>query len=1021
MHGALSGAVSDAQKKPLSSASLRIVQEETGRERNTATNSKGEFAIAQLAPGPYRVEVVAEGFRKHVQRFVLQVNQEIRMDIPMLAGRMSEEIQVTGSVELLRTESATLGTTIDNRLIQSLPLDGRNFFELSLLVPGAVTNAQGSAGSVRGDFAINVNGAREDGNSFLLDGVYNGDPKLNAVAATPPVDAIREFEVLTSMYDASFGRNAGGQLNVIVQSGSNAIHGTAYEYLRARGLDSTNYFAPKNEPDPEYLRNQFGFSLGGPVRKNKTFFFSDYEGRRVNEGITQTTNVPTAIERSGDFSQSDPRRPPIDLFTFAPFPGSKIPASRLHPIGKAIASLYPLNNRNVADQNFVSSPAQIDRDHRFDVRLDHALTRKDELAARISFGDRNLFDPFSGQGNSVVPGYGTNIPRRSQNAMLSETHVFTPSTINEVRFAFNRVALGAYQEKQGTSTNKSIGVPDISSNPRDFGLSYITITGYSPIGDEVNNPQHSVTNTYQINDQATWTSGRHLVKFGFDVRLLQQNAYRDIESRGFISFSGATGNALAEMLQGFPSVSGGATSDNSQHLRTHSYNFFVNDTWRILHNLTLSYGVRYEYNTPPVDPMDRANLYDPASKSLVKVGSGNVPRGGFEGDKNNFAPRIGLAWSKGGTVVRTGYGIYFDQSALAPGEGLYFSPPYFNLKFYYSYPPLVTLFLQDPFPANFPFPTPSSALAIQRNLSTGYVQHYNFSVQRQLGKSRVFEIGYAGSKGTKLLAGRDINQPNASAAQQNPRPVQAYGDITELESRANSNYNSLQARFQQRFNAGLSVLAAYTFSKSIDDASGFFASAGDPNFPQDSNNVRAERGLSNFDARQRFSMSYSYDLPIARKNRLWGGWQTNGIWSFQSGHPFTVALLSDVDNSNTGRSSLGFGANDRPNRIASGAISNPSPDKWFDTTAFKTPAFGNFGNSGRNILEGPGLATINLSLIKNTVFHERWTAQFRVEGFNVFDRANFNQPDNFVGSPTFGRILSAQSPRRIQFGFKLLF
>ena len=1021
MHSALSGVVTDAQKKPLASASLKLVQEETERERIAVANARGEFAIAQLSPGPYRIEVEAQGYRKHIQRFVLQVNQEIRIDIPLIAGRMSEVIQVTGAAELLRTESAALGTTIENRLIQSLPLDGRNFFELSLLVPGAVSNAQGSAGSVRGDFAINVNGAREDGNSFLLDGVYNGDPKLNAVGSTPPVDAIREFEVLTSTYDASFGRNAGGQINVIVQSGSNTIHGTAYEYLRARGLDSTNYFAPKNEPDPEYLRNQFGFSFGGPLRKNKTFFFEDYEGRRVNEGITKTTNVPTALERAGDFSQSDPRRPPIDLFTFAPFPNSRIPASRLNPVGKAIASLYPLNNRTVPDQNFVSSPPLIDRDHRFDLRVDHALTRKDELAARFSFGDRMLFDPFSGQGNSVVPGYGTNIPRRSQNAMLSETHVFSPSVINEVRLGFNRVALGAYQEKQGTSTNKLIGIPEISSNARDYGLTYITINGYSPIGDEVNNPQHSVTNTYQINDQATWTSGRHLVKLGLDVRLLQQNAYRDIESRGFISFSGATGNALAEMLQGFPSVSGGATSDNPQHLRTHSYNFFVNDTWRIRHNLTLSYGVRYEYNTPPVDPLDRANLYDPASKTLVKVGSGNAPRGGFEGDKNNFAPRLGLAWSKGGTVVRTGYGIYFDQSALAPGEGLYFSPPYFNLKFYFSYPPLVTLFLQDPFPTNFPFPTPSSALAIQRNLSTGYLQHFNFNVQRQLGRSRVFEIGYAGSKGTKLLAGRDINQPRASAAQQNPRPVQLFGDITELESRANSNYHSLQARFQQRLHAGLSILAAYTYSKSIDDASGFFASAGDPNFPQDSNYLRAERGLSNFDARQRLSFSYSYDLPFARKSRLWGGWQTNGVWSFQSGHPFTVALLPDVDNSNTGRSSLGFGANDRPNRIASGILSNPSPDKWFDTAAFKIPAFGNFGNSGRNILDGPGQATINLSLIKNTVFHERWTGQFRLEAFNIFDRANFNQPDNFVGSPTFGRILSAQSPRRIQFGFKLLF
>ncbi|MEK6334722.1 MAG: carboxypeptidase regulatory-like domain-containing protein [Acidobacteriota bacterium] len=1037
--GSVRGTVYDPNQAAIPGAQVTITNVATGEMRTALSTSEGEYTIAGLAPGIYRLSVVVQLFKKHDERIEVLVNQEQRINVTLtLSGPDVIEIDSTAEASL-KKDSASLGVVIENRQVEGLPLDGRNFFELALLVPGAVPAAQGSAGSVRGDFSFSVNGAREDSNNFLLDGVYNVDPKLNTFGVRPPVDAIREFETLTSTYDASFGRSAGAQVNVVLKSGSNDLHGSIYEFHRNGALDAKNFFAPANEPAPKYLRNQFGFSLGGPIRKDQTFFFTDYEGTRAREGITRVTNVPTLAERSGNFNGSF-FGVPIDPFTGLPFPGGRIPDFRINDIGRRIAALYPAPNRATPFANFVSSPVQRDRDDHFDVRVDHLRNSKSSLAFRYSFGDRTLFEPFAGSGFSVVPGYGNDVTRRSQNAMISETHVFSPTLVNDLRFAFNRVASAVSQEGSPTSINRAVGLPELSSNPRDFGLSFITVSGFSPLGHEGNNPQNSVTNTFQILDTATYSRGKHLLKFGADIRFVQQNAFRDVQSRGLIQFSPfgqITFNALGDLLLGFPLVTGGARVDNAQHLRSNSYNFFVNDSFRVSRNLTLIGGLRYEYNSPPVDAFDRANIYDPTTRRLVPVGTAGVPRSGFHPDRNNFAPRVGLAWTigdRGNTVVRAGYGVYYDQSALAPGEALYFNAPYFDFNLFFSLPGL-PLTLNNPFPAFFPFPLPDSALAIQRDLKTAYMQHWSANVQQQLGKSRVLEIAYVGSKGSNLLSARDINQPPPSVLPPGlpfvPRPNPFFDDITELESRASSRYDSLQVRFQQRLDFGLTALGSYTWSKSTDDASNFFSSAGDPNFPQDSNNPAAERGRSNFDVRHRLSVSYSYDLPFGKGKAYladsgWissflSGWQTLGIVTMQTGRPFTVALVPEFDNSGTGRSALGFGANDRPNLTGDANLAARSPERWFNTAAFVFPAPGTFGNAGRNILEGPGYHNVNVSLVKNTPLTESLKLQLRAEAFNLFNHPNLNLPDNFLGSPTFGRITSARDPRHIQFGVKLLF
>lgn len=989
--GVIRGRVDDRSGAVVPGAVVTATNEATGEVRTTTTSRAGAFAIAELPSGNWRLQITAPNFKGSVQRFTLEVNQERFADATLDIGALTGFVEVTAPLVDLRRASPAMGTVIDNRQILEMPLDGRNFLELTLLAPGAVPAAQGSAGSVRGDFAFSVNGGREDFNSFLLDGADNVDPKLNTVGVRPPIDAIQEFEVLTSTPEASLGRQAASQVSVVLKSGTNQLRGSGYTFFRNGALDARNYFASKNEPAPEYQRNQFGSSLGGPIVRDRTFFFTDYEGTRADEGITRVTTVPTDAARGS------------------------IPGAFSHPVGRAIAALYPSPNRTGTSGNFVSSPTQRDRTDHFDVRSDTAFGNTLDVMARYSLADRRLFEPFAGPSFSLVPGYGNDVARRGQNFVASATHVMSPTLLNETRAAFNRVSASVFPERGG-ATNRSVGLPELSANPRDAGLSLITVSGFSPLGHEYNNPQSGTTNTFQIADTLTWSRGNHLIKAGFDARLIRQDAFRDVLSRGTLGFTGfVAGDPLVELLSGIATFTTAARLDNPQRLRTESYAGFAQDNFRIRPNVTVSAGLRYDITSPPVDVTDRATLYDPQTRSLTPVGTGGLPRAGYVADRNNWGPRLGAAWTvdaAGTTVVRGAYGIHYNHSALAPSEGLYFNAPYFNYALYFtSQLGLVTL--SDPFPRAFPIPTPNSALGIQRDLRTPYLHEYNVTLQRQLGPTRVAEVAYVGSRGRNLIAARDINQPRPSTAQLNLRPDPRFADITLIESRARSEFDSFQTRFQQRYAFGCTMLVAYTLGKSMDDASGFFTSVGDPNFPQDSANLGAEWGRSSFDTRHRFSVSFSYEVPL--------GFTVSGIVAMQSGRPFTPALLPEIDNSNTGRSSLGFGANDRPNVTGDPTLSDPGPNQWFNAAAFSMPAFGTFGNAGRNSLEGPGYQNVSLALLKQVPVSGRTRLQLRAEVFNLLNRSNFDLPDNFLGSPTFGRILSAQSPRHIQFGARLMF
>ena len=985
--GLIRGRVTDSSGQAVAGAQVSATNQSTNEQRRGTSDDDGAFVLAELPAGEYRLVIEAGGHKMHVEELTLEVNQERRTDVRLQLGALTERVEVVAPRADARRDTA-MGAVIDNGFIVSLPLDGRNVLELTLLAPGAVPSPQGSASSVRGDFAFGVNGAREDFNGFLLDGVDNVDPKLNTVSVRPPVDAIQEFEVLTSTADASFGRHGGAHVNVITRSGSNDLRGTAWGFFRNNALDARNYFAPEDEDAPEYQRNQFGASFGGPVARDRTFFFADYEGTRTDEAITRIATVPTA-----------------EALAFA----ALVPAD---VVGRAILNLYPRANRPGQTGNFVSSPIQADRQDHFDARLDHGIGDTIDVMARYSLADRRLYEPFSGPGFSPLPGFGSDVDRRAQNAVLSATQVLSPTLVNETRFGFNRVSASVFPEP-GVS-NGDLGLPELWSNPRDAGLSFITVTGFSPLGPEYNNPQAGTTNAFHVANSSTWTGGRHLVKFGGEARLIRQEAFRDVQARGGITFTGLlTGSPLTDLLFGLPTFTTVAELDNPQNLRTESYGVFVQDSIDLRPDLTLSAGLRYDFTSPPVDADDRATLYNTTTGQLQAVGTGDLPRAGYEPDKNNWAPRVGLSWAPGvgTTVLRGSYGIHYNQSALAPSEGLYFNAPYFRLQAFFP-TDAGPLFAANPFPSTAGF-FPQSATAFQVDLRTPYMHQFNVNVQRQLGASRLVEIAYVGSRGRNLIAGRDFNQPSPSTLAFNLRPNPLFGDITFIESRARSRYDSLQVRFEQHMVRGLSVLAAYTLGKSEDDASAFFPSGGDPNFPQDSNNLDAEWGRSNFDVRHRASISVAQSLP-------WD-MQVTGVITLQSGRPFTVGLLPENDNSNTGRSALGFGANDRPNVSGDPSLDSPDPTRWFNTTAFSLPAFGTFGNAGRNILDGPGYANVNVALLKHVRLGGDTRLQLRAEAFNVFNRANFDLPDNFFGSPTFGQVLSAQAPRRVQLGARLLF
>jgi hypothetical protein len=826
------------------------------------------------------------------------------------------------------------------------------------------------------------------------------------------VDSIQEFKIATNSYSAEYGRGAGGQINIVTRSGANNWHGSAYEYLRNRVLDARNFFDGADKP--AYIRNQFGAGAGGPILHDRTFFFVNFDGLSSRQGLTRLATVPTAEERAGNFAALG--RPVIDPFTRQPFPGNVIPRTRISPVAMDVLDLYPLPNRPGFAGNYLAQPVQTEDTPQFTGRLDHHFSPNDLVTMRYSFGNQDVFEPYTKE-STDVPGFGDFVTNTGHNAMIHYQRVLGPRVVNSLRLGFNRYFHQVQQQNHKTDVGALWGVSWLDPGSEGLGFPALTVAGLSPVGDLTQLPLSRHSNTWQIADGVEMVRGSHSLKIGGEIRYTRLSAILDYYTRGSLSFLGAiSGSGISDLLLGFPTFGLQSKSDNPQTLRTSAYNGYVQDDWKITRRLTLNLGLRYEFDTPPVDPTNRMSVLDLATRSIVRVGTQGISRSGLKPDRDRFAPRAGFAWTPfEKLVLRGGYGVYYDANMLVVNSSLYFNPPFFNLQL--AFPTAKSLpTLTNPFAKGIPAaPSPNT---MSPDLTNGYLQHWNFNIQRELSASTVVSVAYAGSKGTHLIRSRDLNQPQPGPGPvASRRPYAGFGGIFFTESGGNSEFHALEASINRRLSRNVSILAAYTFSKSIDDTSAFLGAMPDKNFPQDSQDFRAERALSSFDMRHRFTAAYAYHVP----GRAW--WMRNsevrGIAVAQSGQPFTPILRAD--NSNTGNTGGIFGS-DRPNLAGDPHLDHSTPEEWFNTAAFAVAPRYHFGSAGRNILQGPGLFTFDLALSRRFAVREGVSLTFDAEAFNLFNRANFDLPERFADDPTtFGRIFSAKAPRQIQFALRLSF
>jgi hypothetical protein len=994
---------------------VRLVNQATAAARVVTTGEQGTAVVPLLPPGAYTATATRSGFKTEVVTDLrLDAGGKGTLDLVLVAGAFTDTITVSADANRLRTSSGALGESFDGRTLVMMPVEQRDFLQFTYQSAGAAPPAPGSRLSSEGNNSgVNVSGSREAANNFLLDGTDNNDRFLNRLVVTPSLDAIQEFTVVQNTYDAEYGRNAGAQVNVVLKSGASRTAGSLFEYFRHEALDARGVFDLDGEPTPLFRRNQFGGTLGGPIPKLRGFYFVGLEGQRTRDAETRAADVPTAAMRTGDFSGtgivlSDP-------FTGQPFPGNRIPADRLDPAGLNVASLYPDANRLTAGQNLVTSPVGTRNGVRFTVKTDHQV-REMPLSIRYSITSDDRLLPFP-EHDRNVPGFPLKNIDVGQNLAVTLTKAFSPRAFNELRVGWNRLRRDNAPLAAAGNGFEALGISGPALAPEDLGYPAFALAGYQTLGDDANLPLSRRTHTLHVSESLSLERGRHQWKMGGEVRHYRSDGYNHLFSRGQISFSGAfTGDALGDVLLGLPSFSLIAANDNRQALRTTAFDAFVQHDWRPTPTLTVSAGVRYELNTPPVDADDRMRVFDLATLTLKDVGTDGVPRSGVHTDWNNVAPRLGMVWhlpGRGDLLVRGGFGLYYDSGTLIENSALYFNPPYFDLQVFFPQDQLLTL--ADPFPSGEGVRPPPSVNTLDPDFPAAVTRQGSVGLE---GRIAGLDWGarYVGSHGVHLVRRRNINQPvPGPGSDADRRPIAGYADILLVEPRASSDYHGLQLRLERQRPRGLSLRAAYTWSKAIDDASAFLGSEGTDNTPQDARHPERERGLSDFDVRHRLSLAAVWMLPSGE--RTWTrDWMVSAIFAAQTGRPFTPRV--GYDNSNTGNVGGSFGY-DRPNEVD--PASAPAGAVLYDGRAFVIAPPYTFGNAGRNILTGPGYASLDLALAKGFPLGGSRRIEARVELYNALNRTNPGLPDSFVDRTTFGHSLSASPAREGQLVARFMF
>lgn len=1071
--GTITGTVTDPSGAVVRKARITVVNEATNATRDAETNDDGDFTLALLPAGRYQVTAESAGFRKSIfSEVTVDVDQTARVDFALVVGAATEEIRVKDTPPAIQTDTSTLGQVVNDRLVQELPLNERNFLSFALLVPGSQLPAEGSQNSTQGG-SLSVNGAREQSNSFLLDGVDNNDPYINQYVALPSVDAIQEFKVQSSDYSAEYGRTGGAQINVVLKSGTNAFHGSLFEYFRNRSMDAKNYFdlpactaasSPKPCGDiPALQRNQFGGTLGGPVVKDKTFFFISYEGLRLRQAQAREATVPSYVQCATALGISQSIGGPA-----SPVPICQ-PAPNTFP-----STLYPA--ANVDDTLFQSAPVVRQSENYYSAKADQHFSATDTVSAHYSLVDNNLFNPFDPvNAFTALPNYGSFTLNHGQNAGLEWTRVFHSKLLNELRIGFVRMRGTVLQQNHGTDFSATLGFPDVLTNPVDLGYPDISMTGFDGIGEPVNYPQDRHDTTLQFADNVAWTVGRNQFKIGVDVRRLRIDNYLDFLARGEWVFLGCvlTGSptctpppgptlSLAQLWSDIPDAAIGVSGNTFNSLRSHGVSTYVQDDIHVVPRFLLNVGLRYEYNTPPVEALNRFSVPDLSANSascnpvpncqFIQAGTDGIPRATYSPTHTDVGPRVGIAWRPLKTerwVVRSAYGIFYDSSIANINIFPRINPPYYDLSLHVQNPatcPGFVCTVQD-------ILTQTGSGLVQDNmispkLRDGYMQQWNVDMQYEVLPNWMVDAAYVGSKGTHLNDVLDRNQQDPATGN---FPYPQFASILFVESNANSSYHSLQLRSEKRTRQGLSLLLSYTYSRSIDDVSSVFAGSVGSGLPQNSSDLPAERGPSDFNATHRFSGSFVYDLPLQRlwahgpewSQRLLGNWQAGGIVTAQTGSPFTVVLAGG-----TTSAAAAFGNPARPDLVGNpaqaGAVaSNPTcpyapatlvrvPQSWFNPCAFATPAFGPtgapvFGTEGRNMLTGPGFTDLDFGLSKSMALgSENRRLMLRGDFFNLFNHPNFDVPNHVFGAANFSRVLSAnfygsKPPRQIQLSARFVF
>jgi hypothetical protein len=1063
------GNVSDKSGAAMAGVEVKVTSVATNTGQVLVTDASGAYSAVNLIPGTYTVQASKSGFRSAVFKdYSLQISQAARLDIVMEVGDVSQSVEVVGAAPLLQTENASVGQVISKEAVQSLPLNGRNFVQLAILAPGVTGLDYAQPNTINsgrrpdelrpGGTAIAANGARSTSNQVLIDGIDNTEMISQTFIVRPAVEGIQEFKVLTNNAGAEYGRSAGAVVVITSKSGSNEFHGSLFHFLRNEAFDARNFFARADAAKPPFKLNQYGFALGGPIKRNKTFFFADYEGYREIFGDTQLVTVPTPAMKTGDFRGVTANGIFDPLTTTANpaggaairqrFPNDTIPQNRFDSVGAGLAQLWPNPQRAGLINNFVANPVKKSSLHRADGRVDHVFNANNNGFFRYSI-DKSIIvmpDTFDKNIGGNEGSFAGNLDATGRNIVGAFTRVISPSTVGDFRYGYTQFNSSLMPTQLTNPVWSRIPGRD-SGDPLQPSAPIVGTAGYAGLGNARSTPLIRNQHMHEMIANISTLKGKHNIKYGVDFRFRTtgETASPPGESAfGRWNFDpaysrnpaspGGTGDTVATMLLGFPlALRRDVFLPGTATLNTNELNFYIRDEWRVTSKLTLNIGLHYEVNTPFVEKKDQWVNFNPATgRQLVAGRDGVSNTGNINTDWKAWGPRLSFAYQLDKkTVLRGGYGLFYEpQGNFNTSIRQFRQPPFgFVVNIPFSGNDIPTRRAADGFPLTTQVPDLTRGPAfyalrgVTPNYRNGQIQQFNFSAQREISRDTVVTLGFVGSAGALLSWQRNINQPDPGAGGIDARRPYAASlpgvtNIAWLESSANSAYTSMQLNVEKRYAKGLYLLSNWTWAHGLDNVGGDGGANGP--IPQDPANRRADWSSSNADMRHRINFAASYQLPFGKglqgpARQILYGWEVGGLTVIQTGLPFTVTVPGSPSNT-------GSGSRANPVAGVSPEVDEPTISRWFNTAAFSTPPAFTWGTLGRNTLRGPGIWNLDLSAAKKFNFSETRRLEFRAEFFNSLNHPQFGLPGSTIGVGGVATITNTQrANRQIQFALRYAF